>query len=193
MLTFMTWLARFMAILGGIVLTCVVIMTCVSILGRGIDGMAHGDWLETNLPAVANWMQGLGLGPVPGNHELTQAFVGFAIFAFLPLCQLYAGHATVDIFTRALPKRTNRVLIGLWEVVLALVILLIAWRLGVGFVEKYQNGQTTFFLQFPLWWSYGACLFAAVIAAVVGLYCGLGRMLAALGGPPFQPSGGGTP
>ena len=179
--TFMVWLARFMAILGGIVLTAVVALTCVSILGRGIDGLAHGDWLEANLPALAAWMQGLGLGPVPGNHELTQAFVGFAIFAFLPLCQLNVGHATVDIFTRLLPAGTNRALIGFWEVILALVTLLIAWRLSVGFWEKYENGQTTFFLQFPLWWSYGACLFAAVIAAIVGLYSGLARLREALG------------
>ena len=181
MQSFMTWLARFMAILGGIVLSIVVALTSISILGRGFDGLAHGDWLEANLPALASSMQGLGLGPVPGNHELTQAFMGFAIFAFLPLCQLNAGHATVDIFTRLLPAGTNRALIGFWEVILALVTLLIAWRLAVGFWEKYDNGQTTLFLQFPLWWSYGACLFAAVIAAIVGIYSGAVRMRAGLG------------
>lgn len=188
MLTFMTWLARFMAILGGIVLTAVVILTCVSILGRGIDEFAHGDFVETNLPALAAWLQGLGLGPVPGDHEITQAFVAFSIFAFLPICQMRGGHATVDIFTSKMPASATRYLKTLWEVVLALVILVIAWRLAVGFAEKYDNGQTTFFLQFPVWWSYGASLLAAAIAAIVGVYCAMARMIEIVTGRSILPS-----
>lgn len=174
---FVTLLARVMAILGGIVLTAVVILTCVSIIGRGIDEFGHWEWLEGALPGVAGWIQGLGLGPVPGDFELTQSFVAFAIFAFLPICQLNAGHATVDIFTGLLPDRLNRYLLAFWEVVLALVILLIAWRLSVGLGEKYANGQTTFFLQFPVWWSYAASLLGAVVAALVGLYCAGARVV----------------
>lgn len=188
MLTIVTWLARAMALLGGIVLTGVVLMTTVSIIGRSIDGFANGDFLEENFPVFAEWLAGIGLGPVPGDFELVQVFVAFAIFAFLPICQLTGGHATVDIFERAMPKALNRYLLAFWEVLMALVILLIAWRLGLGFLEKLDNGQTTFFLQFPVWWSYGASLFAAVIASLVGLYCGVGRVIETATGRQMLPA-----
>lgn len=192
MLRFMIWLARFMAILGGVALTSVVALTTVSVTGRGLDEFASGDGLEAALPAFAQWMSDLGLGPVPGDFELVEAIIAFAIFAFLPICQMMRGHATVDIFANAFPDRLNSFLSAFWEVVLTLVILLIAWRLGVGFIEKLHNGQTTFFLQFPVWWSYGASLFAAVIAAIVAVFCAYGRVREAMTGQPYLPSDEGS-
>lgn len=193
MLALVTWAARSMAILGGIVLTLVVISTTLSVLGLGIDEFSQSDWLEGTLPGFATWLGDVGFGPVPGEHELTQAFVGFTIFAFLPICQLNRGHATVDIFAPVMSDRVNRFLSAFWEVALTLIIVLIAWRLSVAFAEKFQNGQTTFFLQFPLWWSYGASLFAATVAALVALYCAYGRVTEAVTGRAILPSGDSAP
>jgi TRAP-type C4-dicarboxylate transport system permease small subunit len=81
------------------------------------------------------------------------------VFAFLPICQLRAGHATVDIFTSGLPDTANRVLLAIWEVLAAAVLALIAWRLGAGLASKLGNGETTFLLQFPVWWAYAASSF----------------------------------
>jgi hypothetical protein len=44
-------------------------------------------------------------GPVKGDFEVVEAGIAFSIFAFLPICQLHGGHATVDIFTNLMPKR----------------------------------------------------------------------------------------
>ena len=81
-------LARMLALLGGLVLVALTIITCISIAGRALISF--------------------GLGPVPGDFELVEAGVAFAIFAFLPWCQLNRGHATVDLFTSFLSERTNR-------------------------------------------------------------------------------------
>lgn len=169
-------LARGMALAGGLVLTALIVLACVSILGRGLNTLAHSDGLAAMAPGLADWLIAMGFGPVTGDFEVIEAGIAFAIFAFLPLCQLTAGHAVVDIFTRPLPDGVNRVLIAFWEVVLALVILVIAWRLGLGMTEKYDNQQTTFLLQFPVWWAYAASALAALVAVIVGLFCAAARI-----------------
>jgi len=183
-------LARAMAVLGGVVLTLLVVLTCVSVLGRGLNTMGHSDWLIGLSGAFADWMIAMGVGPVNGDFELVEAGIGFAIFAFLPICQLYAGHATVDIFTSGLPERANRWLIAFWEVVLTLVILLITWRLGVGMLDKFGNGETTFLLQFPIWWAYAASFGAALVASVTAIYCAAGRVILAATGRLILPASG---
>ena len=165
----MRGLARIMAMIGGLVLTFLILLTCVSIAGRLLNGVFHADWLKAMAPDVARYMAA-HVGPVNGDFELVEAGVAFAIFAFIPLCQLTAGHAAVDVFANSFPARVNRVLRMITEVVFALVLVLIAWRLASGTFSKFENGETSFLLQFPVWWAYGASLVAAVVSAIVGLY-----------------------
>jgi hypothetical protein len=193
MLTLVTRAARLMALTGGVVLTALVILTCVSVLGRGLNTLGHSDLLEGMAPAVAAWLVGTGVGPVRGDYELVEAGIAFAIFAFLPICQLYAGHARVDIFTGLMPRGVDRFLAAFWEVMLAVVIVVIGWRLYAGFTEKLANGQTTFLLQFPVWWAYGASFVAALMAGLVGIYCAVARVLETLTGRSHLPGGGTEP
>ncbi len=172
---FMMALARFMAILGGIVLCLLIVLTCVSILGRILNGFFHGDFMEGIAPGFSSWMIAIGVGPVNGDFELVEAGVAFAIFAFIPLCQITAGHASVDIVTNMLPSGFNRFLRMVIEVIFAFVLVLIAWRLYDGMMSKRGYGETTFLLQFPIWWAYAFSFFAAITGAIVGVYMGLVR------------------
>lgn len=192
MLTLVTRAARLMALMGGIVLSALVVLTCVSVIGRALNSFAHGDVLEGAMPAFAAWLAGSGVGPVAGDYELVEAGIAFAVFAFLPICQLYAAHATVDVFTAQMPGRINSYLTAFWETMLALVIVIIAWRLYAGFTEKLDNGQTTFLLQFPVWWAYGASLVAAIVAGLVGVYCAGARVAETLTGRSYLPGPGGA-
>ncbi|SHH20653.1 Tripartite ATP-independent transporter, DctQ component [Marivita hallyeonensis] len=180
-------LARIMAVLGGVVLTLLVILTCVSVLGRGLNTFGHSDLVTDGFGA---WLIGTGVGPVTGDFELVEAGIAFAIFAFLPICQLYSGHATVDIFTSAMSERVNRWLQAFWEVVLTLVILLITWRLSAGMMDKINNGETTFLLQFPIWWAYAASFVAALVASVTAIFCAIGRVTLAATGRSILPASG---
>jgi TRAP-type C4-dicarboxylate transport system permease small subunit len=162
-----TRLALASAAAGGLVLVALVVMTCVSITGRALIG--------------------LGLGPVPGDFELLEAGIAFAVFAFLPLCQLRAGHATVDVFTSAMPVGVNRVLLAVWEILAASVLALIAWRLGAGLAQKIGNGETTFLLQFPVWWAYAACMVPAVVAVIVAVWSAGDRVRSVVTGRDTRP------
>jgi TRAP-type C4-dicarboxylate transport system permease small subunit len=103
-------LAILSALVGGIVLSALIVLTCLSITGRAFVFA--------------------GLGPVPGDFELVEAGIAFAVFSFLPICQVQAGHATVDLFTNALGRGANRWLVAFWESLFAGVMVLIAWRLA---------------------------------------------------------------
>lgn len=152
-------LAIISALLGGLVLAALIVLTCLSITGRAFVFA--------------------GLGPIPGDFELVEAGIAFAVFSFLPICQVQAGHATVDLFTNALGRGTNRWLVAFWECLFAAVMVLIAWRLAAGLLGKYRNGETSMFLQFDIWWAYAACLVPATIAALVALWSAYDRLRAA--------------
>lgn len=147
---FVTGLARLLAILGGLALVAVTLMTVASISGRALI-----------------WA---GLRPIPGDFELVEAGVGFAVFAFLPWCQISRAHATVDVFTSFLSDRANRVIDLISETLLSLAIILIAWRLWFGLQDKINYRETTFILQFPMSWPYMACFAAACVAVIVSVY-----------------------
>lgn len=185
-------LAHAMAILGGLVLCALVLMTCASVLGRGLNTFAHSNLIESAFPALGRALLGFGVAPVKGDFEIVEAGVAFAIFAFLPICQLHGAHASVDVFTNFLPAGAQRIVVAFWEVVLTMAIALIAWRLYAGLEGKLNNGETTFVLQFPVWWAYGASFVAACVAVLVALYCAAARLADIVAGPGGDDPGGGT-
>lgn len=143
------WLARLLAVLGGLALVAVTCLTVVSVAGRAFVRQ--------------------GLGPVPGDFEVVEVLTAFAVFSFLPWCQLRRGHATVDVFTRFLPERANRFIDLAAELLMTLVVVLIAWRLWHGLLEKRLYQETTFILQFPVWWGFAAAMVAAVVGVAVSV------------------------
>ncbi len=164
--TIIGWLARGLAIAGGLVLIALTILTVVSITGRSL--IAYG------------------LSPVPGDVELVEAGMAFAIFSFLPWCQLTRGHASVDIFTNFLSERANRVIDVIAEFLMTAVVTIIAWRLWFGMLDKMRYNETTFILQFPVWWPYAASMVAAAIGVIVSFYVLYERVRDAV--PPAGPA-----
>lgn len=181
-----TRMARSMALIGGLVLTALILLVCLSVLGRSGNTIAHMDGVQAQIPWLSDLLLSLGVGPVPGDFEIVEAGIAFSIFAFLPICQLRGGHATVDVFTSFLPKRSNGWLRAFWEIMLMLAIVLITWRLGVGLADKISTGETTLLLGFPKWWGYAASLLAAVTASFVAIYCSYARVIEAVSGTPLM-------
>ncbi len=170
-------LARSFAILGGSVLTILVVLTCLSILGRSLNTILNGDFIQSVMPGLATAVLSTGIGPIKGDFEIVEAGMAFAIFAFLPLCQLNGAHASVDIFTSKLPLRSNRLLRAVIEVLFAAVLILITWQLYQGLLTKRNAGETSFYLEFPIWWAYAVSLVAAIVAAIVSIYVAIMRVV----------------
>jgi TRAP-type C4-dicarboxylate transport system permease small subunit len=160
-------LARALAILGGMVLGVIIILTVVSITGRALI-----------------WA---GLGPIPGDFEIVEALTGFAVFCFLPFCQLMRGHAILDIFTNLMGPTVVRYIDAFAEIVATIVLALIAWRLTYGFFDKFRNGETSFIVQFPTWWAYASCLLPAYVSVITGLLTSTRGVKSALTGRDLLP------
>lgn len=162
--------ARFMAVVGGLVLSALIALTCLSIAGRLLNGFFHSGLMQSIAPGLSRTFLDWGVGPINGDFELVEAGVAFAIFAFLPLCQITSGHASVDVLANALPRAVNRFLRLVIEVIFAAVLVLIAVKLFDGMLSKKNYGETSFLLQFPVWWAYAASFVGAAVAALVGIY-----------------------
>ena len=182
MLRYVSLLARTMAILGGLVLSALIILTGVSVTGRVLNTFFHGEFMQSIAPGFAEWALSHGVGPVNGDFELVEAGIAFAVFAFLPLCQITSGHASVDIFTSWLPPRFNRVLRAVIEIVFAVALVVIAMQLYEGLLSKLKSGQTSFLLSTPVWWNYAASFVGAVIAALVAVVMAGVRVVEAASG-----------
>ncbi|WP_316857832.1 TRAP transporter small permease subunit [uncultured Cohaesibacter sp.] len=187
MLKAMERIARLMAVVGGLVLVALILLTCLSVVGRSLNTIGHSAALEAISQGLANLLLGTGVGPINGDFELVEAGIAFVIFAFLPVCQIYSSHATVDVFTSLLSNKTNRYIKAFWEVLFCLLMLLITWRLFVGMENKMEYGETTYLLQFPVWWAYAASFAAAVLASIVSVYCAVARLAELVSGRHYLP------
>jgi TRAP-type C4-dicarboxylate transport system permease small subunit len=139
-------LARWTALIGGIVLVGLMLMVVVSVSGRA--------------------MIGLGLGPVPGDFELIEVGIGIAVFFFMPWCYLRGGHATVDLLYMHMPRWFQKSVDLASDVAMLAVWLVMTWMLWEGMLEKKEYAETTFILQMPVWWAYACCLVGAVVGCV---------------------------
>ena len=163
-------LASAVAIAGGVALVAITATTVVSVVGRAL------------IP--------LGMGAVPGDFELVQAGMLFAVFAFMPWCHVERGHAIVAIVTDRLPVRVSAVAEFVWDVVMLAVATFVIWRLWLGMLDKLGNGESTFILRIPLWMIYSAGLVGAAVFVVVALYCVIRSGRNAMAATPVRPVSG---
>ncbi len=140
-------LAKLCAILAGLLLTGITLMTCISLVGRNTTGAT-----------------------LVGDFELTGIATGAAIALFMPYCQIQRGNIIVDFFTTRLSHETNARLDRFGALLLALVFAFLAWRTALGGLNSYGTHSETQILGFPEWTVYAAMVPAFVLTSAIGLY-----------------------
>jgi TRAP-type C4-dicarboxylate transport system permease small subunit len=137
-------LAALSALLGGALLTAIMLMSVVSIA-----------------------MRAMKFDPIQGDFELVQVGLAACIALLLPWCQLQGGNIVADFFTSGARKSIRRRLDALGAVLFVIVMALVAWRTAVGAVILKANGETTMILGFPIWIGYALMTPGLVLTAVV--------------------------
>lgn len=140
-------MARLCAILAGVLLTGITLMTCGSLIGRNTVGVS-----------------------IVGAFELTGVAAGAAIALFMPLCQLRRGNIIVDFFTTRLRPAINDKLDRFGALLLALIFALLAWRTTLGGWNSFSYNSETQIMGFPEWVVYAAMVPAFTLAGVIALY-----------------------
>lgn len=139
-------LARLCAILAGLLLTAITLMTCASLVGRNTTG----------------WT-------LAGDFELTGVAAGAAIALFLPWCQIRRGNIIVDFFTARASERTNAALDRLGALLLAAAMALMTWRTTIGGLSAWQTQSGTMMLGFPEWVVYVCMVPPLALTTVIAL------------------------
>jgi len=138
------------AILAGLLLTFITLMTCWSVIGRNL--------LDTSLI---------------GDFELTGLATGAAIALFMPYCQAKRGNIIVDFFTTQLSEKNQAGLDRLGALLMALLFALLAWRTTLGGLNSFETHSESQILGFPEWTVYAAMVPPFALTALIGL----GQML----------------
>ena len=139
-------LARLCAVLAGLLMTAVTLLTCVSLIGRNTTG----------------WT-------IVGDFELTGVATGAAIALFMPLCQLQRGHIIVDFFTAKASEATTARLDRLGALMVSLVFALLAWRTALGGINAYDSFSGTMMLGFPEWIVYACMVPPFILCSLIAL------------------------
>ena len=139
-------LARLCAVLAGLLMTAITLVTCGNLILRNTTGDS-----------------------LPGAFELTAVATGAAIALFMPLCQVRRGNIIVDFFTENLSASINDALDRIGALVLAGVFALLAWRTAIGGLSAYKANSLTMLMGVPEWIVYAAMVPPFALACVIGL------------------------
>jgi len=140
------------AILGGICLVFIIVLTTASIAGRLL------------------LTYDICCGPIPGDFELVEIAAGVAVFMFLPYCQLKRGHVTVDIFSGVMGPRGVQITELAGNVLMTGAAAIIVWRMALGLQDKMRSGEESFILGLPVWWGYALSIVGAAAFVLVAAY-----------------------
>jgi TRAP-type C4-dicarboxylate transport system permease small subunit len=139
-------LAKLSAILAGVLLTGITLMTCISLIGRNTVGIT-----------------------LVGDFELTGVATGAAIALFMPWCQIKRGNIIVDFFTAKAHAVVNDRLDRLGALLVALVFALLAWRTTLGGLNAYATGSSSMMMGLPEWIVYAAMVPPFVLTTAIAL------------------------
>jgi len=139
-------LGRIWAMLGGVVLLAVMLMTVASVTMRLVLGF-----------------------PVLGDYELVEMGTAIAAFAFLPYCQQVRGNVVVDVFTQNAPERARSALAALGTFALLVIALLLLWRMALGGYDFWRYNEQTTNLGIPRWWAFLPILVSLALLVLVSL------------------------
>ncbi len=139
-------LAKLCAILAGLLLVLITLMTCATVIGRETIGKT-----------------------VAGDFELSGAAAGAAIALFMPWCQFKRGHILVDFFTEKASEKTQNILERIGVFLLAIMMALITWRTALGGMNAWTSQSGTMMLGFPEWIVYACMVPPLALSTLIAL------------------------
>jgi TRAP-type C4-dicarboxylate transport system permease small subunit len=136
-------LAQACAVLAGVVLVAVTLLTVTSVIGREFGQAITGDF------------------------ELVGVAAGAAVALFMPWCQVKRGHIIVDFFTAGTSKATQNALDRVGCALMAAVMAVLAWRTTLGGMNAFSTNEGSMMLGFPIWITYAFIVPPLVLCALI--------------------------
>lgn len=140
-------ITRIFAILGGLVLCAMAMLTTVSVTGRSFFN-----------------------APITGDFELIAIGTGVCVFAFLPYCHLTKQNVIVDFFLNNAPDRVKSFFDIVGNFIYTVIIAIMIWRMSLGGIDLYNVDEMTLIMEIPRWWTFPAALVCLLLLFCVCLY-----------------------
>jgi TRAP-type C4-dicarboxylate transport system permease small subunit len=134
---------RLWALLGGLVLVALVLMTAAS--------------------AVSNL---LFRKPFPGDFEIVKHGIAIAAFAFLPYCQLTQSNVTVDVFTDRMSDRAKAVMVLVASLIAAATAIVLFRQMWFGMLDYIRYGEAMVSVPIKLWTAFPPALVSLALLLV---------------------------
>ena len=127
------------------------------------------------LTFVDVWGRYLFNAPVPGGFEITELMMATLIFAGLPLVTLSGEHVTVDFVSQRLPARVRDFSDAVILAGCAVMMAVLAYRMGIKAVEQFNYGDQTAALNIPVapvsFFMCAAITFTCLLLAILSWDC----------------------
>ena len=143
------------AILGGLCILAIVLVTTTNIMLFGLD-------------RIARIFRGVVSG-LPGYEDFVSLAVGAAALMFFPLCQLRRGHVAVDVFTEKLPRRWQFELDRFWSGAALVAALFLLYWMAVGLDQMRADRTLSPVIGWPIWPFFIPCIISLLLWALVAL------------------------
>lgn len=144
-------LQRTLGVGAALLLFCLILVTCVDVVGRYFFS-----------------------APLNGAFEITELVLAALVFAALPLTTERKEHIEVDLLVMVLKPWVQHILSICAGIFSAVVLVILAWRLGVQGLAAADHGATTNALVIPLapfaYLAAFSCFISAIIAFVRGIH-----------------------
>lgn len=114
------------------------------------------------------WGRYLLRQPVFGGYEVTEFLMGVLIFSGLPILCAREGHVSIDVLDSLIPRRWRRPHLAVVNLISAIALGILSWRMFVQAGELWRNNEVTMTLKIP----HGPfALLFAVLSAAACLAC----------------------
>lgn len=145
-IAFVEHAARAAAVLGGALILLMALLVLASVIGREL--LAR---------------------PVPGDFEIVGFGMAISAFLCLPWCQLTRGHLVVDFFLARAPAGVRAALDATAALILAMLALLLGWRMAEGMLDAFRYRDISVILGLPYWWAYPFAVISLLLLAATCL------------------------
>ncbi|WP_289036166.1 TRAP transporter small permease [uncultured Roseibium sp.] len=127
----------FWALLGGVLVIAIVLVTAVNVGAFILDSI------------LKNF--GVYVSALPGYEDFVRLAVSVAALSFFPYCQMKRGHVAVELFVQAFPQWLQQALDKLWLLLTMALAVFLAYWMWIGMLETRSDNTMTAVLGWSEW------------------------------------------
>lgn len=135
-----------LAVIGGVLLVCMALMTVISVAGRYFFSE-----------------------PITGDTEIIQMFTAVVVSLSLPYCQIRYGNVIVDVFTAAAPTQVKKLLDRIGSILLCILFAILAIQAYKGGADAGKYNNETMMLRLKESWFYMTISFGCALTSIAAI------------------------